>query len=46
VLLEKGKFNFHDALIQIGAKEMNLQYIISFDEDFDEITDLIRIKEK
>ena len=41
-----GKFNFHDALIQIGAKEMNLQYIISFDEDFDEATDLMRIKEK
>ena len=32
--------------IQIGAKEMDLQYIISFDEDFDEATNLIRIKEK
>jgi len=33
-------------LIQIGAKEMNLQHIISFNEDFDEATDLMRIKEK
>ncbi|MCD6317737.1 PIN domain-containing protein [Candidatus Aerophobetes bacterium] len=41
-----GKLNFHDALIQIGAKEMDLQYIISFEEDFDEATNLIRIKEK
>jgi len=41
-----GKFNFHDALIQVGAKKMNLEYIISFDEDFDKATGLMRIKEK
>jgi len=46
VIGSSGKFNFHDALIQVGAKEMNLEYIISFDEDFDKATGLMRIKEK
>lgn len=46
VIDSSGKFNFHDALIQVGAKEMNLEYIISFDEDFDKATGLMRIKEK
>jgi len=46
VIDSSGKFNFHDALIQVGAKEMNLKYIISFDEDFDKATGLMRIKEK
>lgn len=46
IIDSSGRLNFHDVLIQIGAKEMDLKCIISFDEDFDEVTDLIRIKER
>lgn len=46
IIDNSGKFNFHDALTQIAAEEINLWYIISFDEDFDKVTGLIRIKEK
>lgn len=41
-----GKLNFHDSLICIAARKRNLRYIVSFNEDFDEVEDLIRIKEK
>ena len=41
-----GKLNFHDSLICIAAKKRNRRYIVSFDGDFDDAEDLIRIKEK
>lgn len=40
----EGRLNFHDALIVLAAKEMNVPYIASFDKDFDEIEGLTRIK--
>lgn len=42
----KGKLNFHDALIALIAQENGLRYIASFDEDFDSIDWLSRIKDK
>ncbi|MEW6096623.1 MAG: type II toxin-antitoxin system VapC family toxin [bacterium] len=39
----KGKLNFHDGLIVTAAKEMGINSIVSFDEDFDEIPELKRI---
>lgn len=39
----KGKLNFHDALIALVSKEMEIEYIVSFDRDFDEIEWLRRI---
>ena len=39
----KGELNFHDALIIVGAREMGVYNIISFDEDFDTIRWLKRI---
>lgn len=41
----KGKLNFHDSLIAIAAEDMAIEYIVSFDQDFDEIEWLIRIKD-
>lgn len=38
-----GKLNFHDALIALVAKELDIEYIISFDKDFDEVDWLKRI---
>ncbi|MBI4639173.1 MAG: type II toxin-antitoxin system VapC family toxin [Candidatus Tectomicrobia bacterium] len=38
-----GRLNFHDALIALLAKEQHIQYLISFDNDFDHISWLIRI---
>ncbi len=43
---KKGKLNFHDALIALFAKEYNLSYLVSFDEDFDEIEWITRIRNK
>jgi predicted nucleic acid-binding protein len=40
----QGKLNFHDALIALFAKEYKLDYFVSFDEDFDEIEWITRIK--
>jgi len=40
-----GKINFHDALLAISAKNMGLKYIVSFDQDFDEIDWLVRVKD-
>ncbi len=40
-----GKLNFHDALVLLAAREMGLNYIVSFDEDFDQIAWLVRIKD-
>ncbi len=39
----KGKLNFHDALISLACKELNIEYIVSFDRDFDDIEWLTRI---
>lgn len=39
----KGKLNFHDGLIVAATKEMGIDCIVSFDEDFDEIPKLKRI---
>jgi predicted nucleic acid-binding protein len=39
-----GKINFHDALIALFAKEYKLGCLVSFDEDFDEIEWITRIK--
>jgi len=38
-----GVLNFHDALIAIRAKELNIKYIFSFDKDFDQLPWLTRI---
>lgn len=46
VIDTSGKFNFHDALIQLGARKIGLEHIVSFDEDFDKVAGLLRIKEK
>lgn len=40
----KGKLNFHDALIALYAKDKNIKYIASFDQDFDQIKWVFRIK--
>lgn len=40
-----GKLNFHDALIALVAKENEFKYIVSLDQDFDEIEWLVRIKD-
>lgn len=39
----KGKLNFHDALIALVSKEMEIEYIVSVDKDFDEIEWLKRV---
>ena len=41
-----GKLNFHDALITLATEELGVKYIVSFDEDFDEVDGLIRIKDE
>ena len=40
----KGKLNFHDALIALVSKEMDIEYIVSFDKDSDEIKWLKRVE--
>jgi len=41
----KGKLDFHDALVALVSKEMDIKYIVSFDKDFDEIDWLKRVGE-
>ena len=41
-----GKLNFHDALIAVAAEEWGVKYIVSFDEDFDRVDCLVRIKDE
>ena len=43
IKLHKGRVNFHDALIALAAKEINLPFIASFDRDFDSFSWLTRI---
>lgn len=38
----EGRINFHDALIALACKELDIGVIISFDNDFDEISWLER----
>jgi len=45
VKVHKGRLNFHDALIILAAKELKTAFIISFDEDFDQVEGIKRIKE-
>lgn len=39
----EGKLNFHDALILLAAREMDIPHIVSFDQDFDEVEGIERI---
>ena len=39
----EGKLNFHDALMVIAAREMDVPHIVSFDQDFDEVEGIERI---
>lgn len=34
----EGRINFHDALIALACKELNIPVVVSFDGDFDEIS--------
>ncbi|MFN3762384.1 MAG: type II toxin-antitoxin system VapC family toxin [Anaerolineae bacterium] len=38
-----GLLNFHDSLIVLSCRELGIEAIASFDEDFDQIEDLVRI---
>jgi predicted nucleic acid-binding protein len=38
-----GELNFHDALIALACRELEIPYIASFDRDFDRVTWLTRI---
>jgi len=35
--------NFHDALMVLAAREMDIPHIVSFDQDFDEVEGIERI---
>jgi predicted nucleic acid-binding protein len=39
----QGKLNFHDALIALCCREGGLQFIFSFDKDFDDVKWLTRV---
>jgi predicted nucleic acid-binding protein len=39
----QGELNFHDALIALACRERGIQYIASFDRDFDRIPWLTRL---
>jgi predicted nucleic acid-binding protein len=41
-----GKLNFHDALIALCCQELGIQFIFSFDRDFDDVDWLTRIAEE
>jgi predicted nucleic acid-binding protein len=41
-----GKLNFHDALIALCCKELDIKFILSFDKDFDDIDWLTRIADE
>jgi predicted nucleic acid-binding protein len=38
-----GRLNFHDALIVLACRDLDIPNIVSFDEDFDEITWVARV---
>jgi len=39
----EGRLNFHDALMVLSAREMDIPHIVSFDQDFDEVEGIERI---
>lgn len=39
----QGRLNFHDALLILAAREMNIPAIVSFDGDFDGVPELVRL---
>jgi len=39
----QGRLNFHDALMALACQELGIRFILSFDEDFDEVVWLTRI---
>jgi predicted nucleic acid-binding protein len=39
----QGRFNFHDALMALACQELDIQFIASFDPDFDGVGWLTRI---
>ena len=42
----EGKLNFHDALIALFVRNAGLEYVASFDADFDEIAWCTRLKDE
>lgn len=46
MIVYQGRLNFHDGLIALMAREMEISYIASFDKDFDEIDWVTRIQDK
>lgn len=43
---QRGKMSFHDNLISLFAKQNGIKHIASFDEDFDTVSGLVRVKSK
>lgn len=41
-----GRLNFHDVLMALIMREYGVEYLVSFDEDFDSINWVKRIKEE
>lgn len=41
-----GRLNFHDALMALIMREYGVEYFVSFDEDFDSINWIKRIKDE
>lgn len=39
----QGRLNSHDALMALACQELGIRFILSFDEDFDEVVWLTRI---
>lgn len=46
VVKSEGDLSFHDVLIILGARGLNIPYIASFDEDFDKVDKIIRVKDE
>lgn len=42
---KNGKLNFHDALISLFMKDQDLEFITSFDMDFDDIEGIVRLSD-
>ncbi|MEW6366059.1 MAG: PIN domain-containing protein [Acidobacteriota bacterium] len=38
-----GALNFHDALIALASRELGIRHLLSFDEDFDDLSWLVRV---
>lgn len=46
VINSNGNLSFHDILIVLGLEEINIPYLASFDNDFDKVERIRRIKDK